>query len=903
MFLIIIVMKLAFQIIDCDYFLNGEKPVVRLFGKTEEGKNVTLFDENFKPYFYIKKGTNFFSIKNNKEVVNIEEVEMIIPKGYRNQKEKLNKITVVNPRNVPEIREKFLSENIAEEIFEADILFKYRYMIDNNLFGMGWAEAEVNPVGETKYSKNPAYQVESIKKIDKKKDSDMKILSFDIECLAADMTKQMSSETDEIIMISMAFSHGYRGMKDYVILAKNFTNKNTKGFSSEKEMLEEFMKIIKEYDPDILTGYNINAFDLEYIMTRMGKNNLIPFLGRCGDKPAYQKKIGLMVDTIITGRVVFDPYQILKRDPWLKFHKYDLNTIAKAMINETKMDLKYQEIPSLWNGDIKGLQRLVDYARKDSDLVLKMVIKKNMLDKFIEISKISGNVLQDTFGGQTSRIENMILYEFKKRGYVMTSKPTEREIIGRSKDREATGLKGGMVLEPVKGLHSEGCILVLDFKSLYPSIMKTFNVSPDTLIIDDLPHEGSMDTPLGAKFVSQKERVGVLPFLLTILLDARSEAKKEMKTADDAKKASLNARQLALKDMANSFYGYTGYIRARLYMEQVVSSITAIGRDNIEKTKNLIENNFDVKIVYGDTDSVFVKTKTDNLDEAKENGDKISDFVSGKLPGHLMLEFEKIYRTFLILSKKRYAAWKMEYNGDSWEEDIEMKGIETVRRDWCSLVSETMEKILIMILKEGDIKKSVDEVKIVLEKLKKNEIPIDKLTVIKGITKDPDRYEGKLPHIEVAKKIKRRNPQDPPKVGDRIGYVITKGDVMLSDRAEDPNFVIEKNLDIDPDYYINYQLFPPIERIFSSLGITKSEIFGNGRQVSISDIINGSTLKMKHDIKIEYKKSKTLDDWEKFVCDNCSKQYENIPMKGICDCGGKLMLSYKGVIGNKIVKK
>ena len=895
-------MKVTFQILDSDYFLKGEKPIVRIFGKTEEGKNITLFDENFKPYFYIKPGENFDSIKNNKEVVDLKEVSMIIPRGYRKGKENLIKVIVINPKNVPQIREDFLSENIAEEIFEADILFKYRYMIDNELHGMGWAEADVTSVGETKYSNNPSYSVNSIKSIGAKKDSDLKILSFDIECVSPDMSRQMSSETDEIIMISMAFSHEYRGMKDYVILAKGFNGQNLKGFNSEKEMLEDFIKIIKEYDPDILTGYNINAFDIDYIINRMKHNNIYPFIGKCSDRPAYQKKIGLMIDTIIPGRIVFDPYQVLKRDPWIKFHKYDLNTVAKAMINETKLDMNYKEIPILWKTK-EGIQRLIDYARKDSELVLNMVIKKSMLDKFIEISKISGNVLQDTFGGQTSRIENMLLYEFKKRNYVMTSKPSDSEMIKRSKDREKSGLKGATVLEPVKGLHSEGCVLVLDFKSLYPSIMRTFNISPDTLIIDDDKYENFSTTPLGAKFVSEKDRMGVFPYLLTKLLSTRSDAKKQMINANISEKTKLDARQLALKDMANSFYGYTGYIRARLYMHDVSSSITAVGRENIEKTKNMIENNFDVKIVYGDTDSVFVKTNTTNLDEAKYQGDKISDFISNKLPGHLILEFEKVYRTFLILTKKRYAAWKMEYTKDGWEDDIEMKGIETIRRDWCNLVSETMEDVLSIILKEGDLNKAVDKVKIVLEKLKKNEIPIEKLTVIKGITKDPDRYNGKLPHIEVAKKLKKRNPQEPPNVGDRIGYVITKGNEMLSDRAEDPSYIIENNLEIDSDYYINYQLFPPIERIFNSLGITKSEIFGQGRQMSISDIISGKKLKMNHDIEIQYKKKKILDDWEKFLCKECGKDFSRMPMKGMCDCGGKLLISNNGNVGEKIEKR
>ena len=383
-----------------------------------------------------------------------------------------------------------------------------------------------------------------------------------------------------------------------------------------------------------------------------------------------------------------------------------------------------------------------------------------------------------------------------------------------------------------------------------------------------------------------------------------------MKTAKGDEKRILNAKQLALKDMSNSFYGYTGYIRARLYMIDVANTVTAYGRDNLLKTKKLVEDTFNLEILYADTDSVFLRTNITDLDEAKKEGEKISKFITENLPGYLELQFEKIYRSFLILTKKRYAGWKFELTGDGWKDEIEMKGIETIRRDWCPLVTETMEKVINIILREGDLKKAIAEVRRVLEQLRKNEIQLDKLTVTKGITKSIDSYEGTLPHIELARKLTTRNPYDPPKIGDRLDFVIIKGNQLLSKRAEDPKYVKEHKLQIDSEYYMEAQLFPPIERILNALGITKSELLGSGRQVSIHDIMNGGSKREKQNINMSFStkqkeppKDIPVDGWEGLICKKCNKQYRRMPLQGTCECGGALLIANHGSVSTKLINK
>ena len=881
-------MKLNFCLLDCDYFLLNQEPVVRIFGKDEKGDSICLLFKKFYPYFYMlpKKGRedavlNFLKENFSNLLLTFKVEEKFLPIGYREKKTKLLKVYLKNPSKVPRVRDALHTNPNVKQTFEADIRFKYRFMADFDLKSFHWYEAEVSRIS-TNISKVKTYEVFDFKELERDELPDFKYLAIDIE--VATKTGIPDPKKDPIIMISLAFHPSYKGRKDLVLVAKpNSNSKTTLFFKNEKEMLEGLLRIVEEYDPDFIVGYNLNEFDLPYIFKRFKIHKLSPLLGRVTNKKAFSSGNGNRTKNQIPGRIIVDVYEIVKdltvKGGLFRLKRYGLGDVASELINETKEDVAHSEIYKLWRGDSKDLEKLIKYARKDAILTLRLLLEKQLLFKYIGISKVSGLLLQDVLDyGESMRVEFLLLKEFNKRGFVIPNKPNEKEVAKREKEREVKGLKGALVLEPEVGLHAN--VIYLDFKSMYPTIFISFNICPTTLVLDEKVKD-VIKTPYGTKFVSKKIREGIIPQILSRLIEERDRVKKLMKKEKDVnKKLMLDARQWGLKYMANAFYGYTGYIRARFYILDIANAITSCGRSIITETRRLIESvNPNYKVIYGDTDSVMVKVKNvENVESAFKIGEKLAAYVNEKLKGKATIKIESIFKKLLILSKKRYAGLVLEKDEKGYKEKMVMKGIETVRRDWCTLTSEVLANVLNILLREESAKEKVfDYVKGVLAKLEKNQIPIEKLSITKSITKPIHEYKGIQPHIELIKKLKRRGVPVPG-VGDRISYVIVAGPQLISRRAEDPTYVKKHNLKIDSRYYIENQLLPPLERVFEVIGVSKAQLIGLGRQT----LLNGKFSKKEL--------SNYLEDFDGFICKNCNKFYEKIPLVGKClECNGELL--------------
>ncbi|NPV61046.1 MAG: DNA polymerase elongation subunit [Methanotrichaceae archaeon] len=869
---------MIFQILDANYSYDKDgNPLVQLFGLDQNGASVNCRVAGFRPYFYAGLEANRLeeaSIALRDLGLEVEVVERFEPIGYQKTPRKMLKITTKDPKEVRSLRERVKEVPGIRAVYETDILFKNRFLIDCNLGGMSWVNVPLPDWARGEHA--PLVPVEEIAPAPNDENAPLHYLAFDIECLP-DHGEMPRPEVSPVILISMSFEPEYKGHKDLVLVGKavDCPRKDVQICESEREMLNAFSAIVRDFDPDIVAGYNSNDFDIPYLMERARQLHAELRVGRDGSS-CYVRKIGNTSNVSITGRVVVDLLPIIRSSFSLK--QYTLRNAAAELLKMEKYDVDPKEIETLWAEEGEGLRRFVSYARRDSVLAMHLLLDLRLMDKYVALARASGSLLQDIVnGGQSGMVENLLLRRFGEQKRVVPPKPDA----GISEERhiENEDLKGGAVLSPEKGLQEN--ILILDYKSLYPTIMMAHNLCYTTVVRSEAPDgDCTITAPSGGRFVSTEVFPGIMPGVLRELLEERTRTKRLMKQAGDKERRFLDAKQYAMKILLNSFYGYSGYARARLYSLALANAVTSFGRENIVRTKKVIDDigsvyvldgrmlskdeawkmgagaaaarsagsarRFDLSVVYGDTDSVFVRLGCEGevtLQEAELIGRKIAETVTSNLPEPMELVFEAFARRAIFLAKKRYALWVFEPAGPEWKERIKVRGMETVRRDWCDLTSKTLKRCLELVLKEGRVDEAAEHVRLVIERLKNLDLDQDPeiladVTLTRRYTKNVGSYKNKQPHIQLVEKIKKRGGQVPG-VGDRVPFVIIRGrntrrnKELFVDRAEDPQYVLEHKIPLDTEYYIEKQILPPMLRIFEPFDIKRDRLCRGTRQCNL----------------------------------------------------------------------
>lgn len=785
-------------IIDANYIMSWGEPIIQLFCKTENNKNTIKTIKNFYPYFYLEcdeVDISYFNVK----IKDVQLVERYHPIGYQTKKTLMWKVVLFSPIDVRQAREDARKMPGFTAVYEADVLFKNRAMCDLNLSGMGTID-------------------ENCQAVPTSLDIPLKYLSMDIEVLVPKTGGMPSPGRDSIIIISLAFSPNYCDEESIVLYSDN-----------EKELLSSFKDIFLDYDPDVICGHNIDGFDWHYILTRCRHHNIWLNFGRDGSN-VLNKSNGDRSETRITGRICFDTLPAIRKSHNLP--QYRLKDVAK-LVGLEKGDVDPKEMRQLW--ETKD-QRFLDYARQDAVIVLKLMTELKLLEKYIELARLSGQLVQDVInGGQTVMIESLLLREFRSEDRVMAMKPYYQEGDDDSK------YEGAIVIDTVKGLHEN--VVILDFQSLYPTIVMAHNICYTTYINSDIEVDCEI-TPIGAKFVKQSEYIGIMPRVLRRLFDARLSVKAEMKkTTDERERSISDARQNAIKILLNSFYGYAGYTKSRLFTLDVAASVTAYGRVNLLDTINFIETNYGYKVIAGDTDSVFIKvTKYDG--DYKQLGEQIATAVSARLPAPMKLTYEAYCSKGIFLAKKRYAI-NLRENGKN---ELKMRGLETRRTDWCPLAGETLNKIITAVLQDGDVDKAICLAKQSIDYIKN--VKNDDLTKLILTRKYRGENVGtnEQPHDRVAKLCKERGTKRYVE-GDRVSFVVISGHASsnfsdshiqsdnIVDRVDDPDYVRDNNLVIDTDYYISRQIVPPVLRLLEVFGVTEDHITGRRQWKAVTKTV------------------------------------------------------------------
>jgi len=820
-------------------------------------------------------------------VVSVEVEQKMSIMYYRERKTPFLKITTGSPAHVAPARGALerglvrvpsipsIAGGANFVTYESNVLYALRFMIDRDVAGGGWMElpagtyslrtalhgplrkqSECQLEAEVWYEKLVAHPPEGAWS----KLAPFRVLSFDIEC-AARKGQFPDATLDPVIQIAaMVTLQGEQSPTHRLILCLDtcsaIVGTDVMCFGDERELLKAFRDLVRYADPDVLTGYNIVNFDLPYLLDRADALGIPEFklLSRVAgmrvsmkDTTFSSKAYGTRESKEINmlGRVQFDMLQAIQRD--YKLSSYSLNAVSYHFLGEQKEDVHHSIISDLQAGNSDTRRRLAVYCLKDAYLPQRLLDKLMYMYNYVEMARVTGVPISFLLGrGQMIKVLSQLMRKGKTKGMLVPNLPHK----GGPQDGEVA-FEGATVLEAKAGYYQDP-IATLDFASLYPSIMQAHNLCYTTLVqkheesrLEADPSIVTKRTPLRHLFVDKKSKKGILPEILEELLSARKRAKQDLKKATDPlERAVLDGRQLALKVSANSVYGFTGATVGKLPCLEISASVTAYGREMIESTKAFVEKHYtvangfdhDAVVVYGDTDSVMIKFGC-NLEESLALGAKAADLITEKLfIPPIRLEFEKVYFPYLLMNKKRYAGllWTRAEKYDK----MDVKGIETVRRDNCLLVRDVIGTCLNKCLVERDVAGAIEYVKRSISDLLTNKLDISLLVISKGYTKRADQYDAKTAHVELAERMRKRDPATAPNVGDRVAYVIVKGakGAKNFEKAEDPMYVLENNIPIDNNYYLDNQLKQPLERVFEPIMKNTSELFHgeHTRKVSIS---------------------------------------------------------------------
>lgn len=792
-----------FFLLDLDYVVENEKPVLRLFGRIGK-KSAVVFYRGFQPYFYVLADDLEKAKKRIEKEPMREEGREVLPlsveiveKKLFNKPSKALKVTLNNPRDVPAYREFLKNIEEVEDIREYDIPFVRRFLIDSGItpfkrINITGREAKSGLLVDIAIEAERLEQEEGETGIE-----NFNVLSFDIEVYNPEGSPR--PDNDPVIMASFSDLSGWEKVlstrecgRDFVEVVKD-----------EAALIKRICEVIRERDADIIVTYNGDAFDFEYLKGRAERNKVKLDLGRDGNALQFIRR-GRFNCARMKGRVHVDMYHlvfnIIRRT--VSLPTYTLSALGAKFLGMEDWDIE-GEMWKMWDSD-KDRQLLADYSRLDAIATIRLA--REFIPLQVEFSKLIRESLFDITRMTSGQlVEWLLMNKAFERGEIAPNRPKFDE---KSERYGMGAYKGAYVREPLKGLQEN--LAVFDFRSLYPSIIVTFNVDPSML---DATCEKKHESPTGHWFCA--EEGGFIPEILKDLIERRTEIKKRLKCLKkgEGEYTKLDAQQYALKLLSNSFYGFYGYGGARWYSRECAESITAWGRQYIQETFNKAEE-AGFTVVYGDTDSCFLKSEG-----IKEKAEKFLKEFNESLPGIMSLELEGFYKRGVFVTKKRYALID-----DAGK--ITTKGLEVVRRDWAKVAKDTQQKVIRTVL-EGHPENAKDIVKKVIADLKGGKTPLEDVVVYTQLVKELGEYKQEGRHVAAARKALA----DGRKIGKGsvISYIICRGPGSISDRSKPVNLV--KPGEYDADYYIENQVLPPVMRILESLGYSESDMIGGQRKL------------------------------------------------------------------------
>ena len=773
-------MKKIFWLLDVNYEVKDHKPEIWIWGIDDEDKRILIIDRNFLPYFYL--------VAEQKEspqliVKTLESLEADYPlikkldltnRRFFGKPVNVIKVVCQDPNVVSKYGRSLKKVKGIKKCLEDDIRYSMRYLIDNNVIPCSWHEIEVE---ETE--NNLGVQVDKVflaktfpKVIEKTEVPQLKILAF--STISYSHQGAPKPERNPVVIISVRTNVGDE---------KQFVAKD----SDDKTLIESFIKYIRDFNPDIIAGYGTNRQDWPYLLSRSKKLGIKLSVDRANTEP----HTSVYSHISITGRANMDFFDFADELPEVKIKILENVADFLGVIKFEKRTLIEDiDCPSYWENP-EERSTLLKFSRENTQSIIGIVTA--MLDFAVQLSSLVSLPLDHVGTAAVGfRVEWYLIKEAHKIG----------ELVPKRRERPYIPYVGGVVLKPKPGVHEN--VAVLDFKTMYPNIMITENLSPDTYVspMEPDPSCGVNIAP-EVKHRFRKEPAGFYKEVLSNLIGVRDEIRLKMEKLDPktAEYRVLDARQKAVKVITNASYGYTGWIGARWYIKPVAEAASAWGRHSILSTIELAKK-IGLEVIYGDTDSIFVKHEPDKIE-------KLSEVISEKFG--LEIKPDEIYvRILFTEAKKRYC-------GLLPDGRLDAVGLEVVRGDWAAVAKNLQKKVLEIVLKEKDPQKAAKFVRQFISDLREKKVPYKDLIIWKTLTRPIKEYKVRAPHIEAAKKLMEEGWD--LSLGDKIGYVIVVGSWRLHERAMP--YVLASYNEVDIEYYVSKQVVPVASRILTLFSISE----------------------------------------------------------------------------------
>ncbi|RSL50374.1 hypothetical protein BHE90_016290 [Fusarium euwallaceae] len=613
----------------------------------------------------------------------------------------------------------------------------------------------------------------------------------------------------------------------------------------EADILSFFLAQVDVADPDVILGHQLEGVDYSVLLNRLHEKKIHqwsrlgrfrrtqwpPSIGKTGGNVFAERQI-------LAGRLLCDLANDAGKSVMFKCQSWSLTEMCSLYLSgdNRRREFDNETALSTWAKEKQGLMDYITHMEADTHYIAALAISVQMLPLTKVLTNLAGNSWARTLTGtRAERNEYILLHEFHRNKYICPDKQTfrgrqraeeeQQEEAGDGKKKDK--YKGGLVFEPEKGLYDK-FVLVMDFNSLYPSIIQEFNICFTTV-----DRTASTEDEDAVPDVPTNQEQGILPRLIATLVSRRRQVKSLMKdkkaTAEEL--ATWDIKQLALKLTANSMYGCLGYTKSRFYARPLAVLTTFKGREILRSTKELAESK-SLQVIYGDTDSVMINANVDNVADAFKVGNDFKKAVNDQYK-LLEIDIDNVFRRILLQAKKKYAAINLVEKDGKFIEKMEVKGLDMKRREYCALSKEISKHLLDEILSGDDTEVSIARIHEYLRdiagKMREQTIPVPKYIIYTQLGKGPKEYPNadSMPQVQVA--LRELAKGKTVRKGDVISYIVT-GDSQSSEpapkRAYAPgDLKADPTLLPDVEWYIGKQIFPPVERLCANIvGTSTSQL-------------------------------------------------------------------------------